>query len=219
MARLVFEKTGDAVWISHLDLMRLFQRAFKRAGLPLKHTQGFNPRPSVSIALPLSVGVESVCELLDFELTDDLPPMDEIRDKLNMALVPGVRVLSVSHGGRKLKELSLLECQVILEYDREAGESAADHIRQLFLRAELPVVKKSKNGPVEQDIIPMIRRISVTAEDAHHIVIQGCVCCQNPSMNPIQLAGAVSRYLSEYTPDHTVCRRLEIYDAEEKIFR
>ncbi|MDD6298153.1 MAG: DUF2344 domain-containing protein, partial [Firmicutes bacterium] len=46
MLRALFEKTGTAVWISHLDLMRLFQRAFARANLPLKHTQGFNPRPS-----------------------------------------------------------------------------------------------------------------------------------------------------------------------------
>ena len=68
MPRLLFEKTGTAIWMSHLDLMRVFQRAFKRAGLPLTHTKGFNPRPSVSIALPLSVGVESVCELLDFDL-------------------------------------------------------------------------------------------------------------------------------------------------------
>ena len=55
MPRLLFEKKGNAIWISHLDLMRVFQRSFKRAGLPLTHTQGFNPRPSVSIALPLSV--------------------------------------------------------------------------------------------------------------------------------------------------------------------
>ena len=68
MLRALFQKSGNAVYISHLDLMRLFQRAFKRAGLPLTHTQGFNPRPSVSIALPLSLGVESQCELLDFEL-------------------------------------------------------------------------------------------------------------------------------------------------------
>ena len=52
MLRALFQKTGNAVYISHLDLMRLFQRSFKRAGLPLTHTQGFNPRPSVSIALP-----------------------------------------------------------------------------------------------------------------------------------------------------------------------
>ena len=72
MPRLLFEKTGDSVWISHLDLMRIFQRAFRRAGLLLKHSQGLTPRAIVSIALPLSVGMESRCELLDFELEDGL---------------------------------------------------------------------------------------------------------------------------------------------------
>ena len=79
MPRLLFEKTGNAIFISHLDLMRLFQRAFQRSGLPLTHTQGFNPRASVSIALPLSLGVESRCELLDFDLEH---PVGEIREKL-----------------------------------------------------------------------------------------------------------------------------------------
>ena len=74
MPRILFEKKGNAVWISHLDLMRLFQRAFKRAGLPLTHTQGFNPRPSVSIALPLSVGVESNC--------DDIYPLSILNNAL-----------------------------------------------------------------------------------------------------------------------------------------
>lgn len=219
MARLVFEKTGNAVWISHLDLMRLFQRAFKRAGLPLKHTQGFNPRPSVSIALPLSVGVASVCELLDFDLLGDLPAMGDIRDRLNSALVSGVRVLSVSHGGRKLRDLAFLDCQVILEYDNGAGEDAAEKIRQLFNADQLLVAKKSKNGPVEQDIIPMIRRLNVAVQDEHHIVLDARICCQNPSMNPMQLVGAVDRYLPELASDHAVCWRLNIYDTEEKEFR
>ena len=90
MARLLFEKQGKAVWISHLDLMRLFQRAFKRSGLLLKHTQGYNPRPSVSIALPLSVGVESQCELLDFELDGQELSCQEIGQRLNDALVSGI---------------------------------------------------------------------------------------------------------------------------------
>ena len=94
MPRLLFEKTGSAVWMSHLDLMRLFQRAFKRGDLPLKHTQGYNPRPSVSIALPLSVGVESVCELLDFDLDGVSVPCDEITERLNRSLVDGVVVYS-----------------------------------------------------------------------------------------------------------------------------
>ena len=117
MPRLLFEKKGEAVWISHLDLMRVFQRAFKRAGLPLTHTQGFNPRPSVSIALPLSVGVASGCELLDFDLDGCDVPLQEIRSRLNDALISGIRVLDVYEQGRKIRDLSLLRCSVMLEYD------------------------------------------------------------------------------------------------------
>ena len=119
MPRLLFEKTGNAVWISHLDLMRLFQRAFKRAGLPLKHTQGFNPRPSVSIALPLSVGVESNCELLDFELDGMELSHNEIISRLNSCLVEGITVTDVYSDGRKIRDISLLRCALRLQYARQ----------------------------------------------------------------------------------------------------
>ena len=59
--RLLFSKTGRAKYISHLDLMRTFQRAFARAKIAIKHTEGFHPHPFVSIALPLSVGYSSQC--------------------------------------------------------------------------------------------------------------------------------------------------------------
>ncbi|MBO5954115.1 MAG: DUF2344 domain-containing protein [Oscillospiraceae bacterium] len=219
MPRLLFEKTGKAVWISHLDLMRLFQRAFKRAGLQLKHTQGFNPRPSVSIALPLSVGVESRCELLDFDLDgQDIQP-EEILTRLNTALVDGVRVLQVYESGRKLRDLALLSCVVTLEYDNGVGADTADAIEKLFSRESLPVSKKSKNGPVEQDIIPMIRNLEIRQADDSTVEIHALICCQNPSMNPMQLSGAVERYLPEYRPDNAVCRRVELYDNQETIFR
>ena len=218
MARLLFEKTGRAVWISHLDLMRLFQRAFKRAGFSLKHTQGYNPRPSVSIALPLSVGVESVCELLDFELEGDLPPMDAIRDELNAALVDGVHVLGVSHGGKKIKELAFLSCKVELEYDGGVGEDAVAAVKELFARPSVVVEKKSKNGPTETDIIPMIRELDVQLQ-GNTVCMLAKVCCQNPSLNPMLLAAAVERYLPQYKPDHVLTRRLEVYDQQDKIFR
>ena len=72
MNRLLFEKTGDAVYLSHLDLMRIFQRAFRRADILIWHSQGFSPRAYVSIALPLSVGVESRCEILDPQIHEVL---------------------------------------------------------------------------------------------------------------------------------------------------
>lgn len=218
MLRALFQKTGNAVWISHLDLMRLFQRSFKRAGLPLTHTQGFNPRPSVSIALPLSVGVESVCELLDFELDGAEVPCDEICRRLNGALVEGVKVLSVYDDGRKIRDLALLRCQVELEYDAGIPGGTAARVRELFGRDRLPVEKKSKNGMTEQDIIPMIRQLEATG-DNHVLRLEAVVCCQNPTLNPMQLVAAVERYLPDCKPDFAKCRRVEVYDTDENIFR
>lgn len=220
MARLLFEKTGNAVWISHLDLMRLFQRAFKRAGLPLTHTHGYNPRPSVSIALPLSVGIESNCELLDFDLDGDTVfSCDEIKERLNRALVAGVRVLDVYEGGRKIRDLALLSCQVELEYDDGVPAGCVDAIRELFSKDSLLVPKKSKNGPTEQDIIPMIKELDVTAADDNTVVLTGLICCQNPSLSPMQLHAAIEKYLPDFKPDFAKSRRVELFDLQKKIFR
>lgn len=218
MLRALFEKTGNARFISHLDLMRLFQRAFQRAGLPLTHTQGFNPRPSVSIALPLSLGVESHCELLDFALEQPALPED-IRDRLNAALVAGVRVLEVYETGEKLKKLALLQSRLTLEYDRELPLGAAEQIQSLFNRQTLVVEKKGKNGVVEQDIIPLLRRLSVEQLTDREIGICVLHHCQNPSLNPMQLSAAIAKYLPELTPDYVRCCREEIFDEEETIFR
>ena len=70
--RLLFVKEDRAAYISHLDLLRTFQRAFLRLGLVLRHSQGFHPHPILSFALPLPVGQCSDCELLDFETVEDL---------------------------------------------------------------------------------------------------------------------------------------------------
>ena len=218
MPRALFEKTGNAVWISHLDLMRVFQRAFKRAGLPLTHTQGFNPRPSVSIALPLSVGVESECELLDFDLDGMDVANDEICVRLNQALVEGVRVLKVYDDGAKIKHLALLRSVLTLEYDAGVPQGTVDAILKLLSRASLTVEKKGKNGVVEQDIISMFRSFNVTQTN-REVVIEILAYCQNPTLNPMQVVAAVEKYLPERRPDHARCRRVEVYDTNETVFR
>lgn len=219
MPRLLFEKTGNAIWISHLDLMRLFQRAFKRAGLPLTHTQGYNPRPSVSIALPLSVGVESGCELLDFDLYGEKVSNEEILAKLNDALVAGVKVLDVYDNGSKIKNLAFLECVVTLEYDHGIPKDAAEKIKALFDRPEVIVEKKSKNGIKEENIIPMIRNLMVSPIDANALALNAVVCCQNPTLNPMQLAAAIEKYLPDCKADFVRCRRAEVYDNHNERFR
>jgi len=219
MPRLLFEKTGNAVWISHLDLMRLFQRAFKRAGLPLTHTKGFNPRPSVSIALPLSVGIESRCELLDVDLEGEKISCEEILDRLNRSLTAGVRVISVYEDMSKLKNLAYLQCCVYFEYDSGIPVGCEDSFRELFSGPEVIVEKKGKNGTVDQNIIPMIRKLAVMREDDHVLRLDALVCCQNPTLNPMQLSAAVEKYLPELKPDFVKCSRVEIFDTQENVFR
>ena len=70
--RMVFEKLGCAAFSSHLDTMKTIQRTFLRAGLPVKYSNGFNPHIYLSLLLPLSTGYESLYELCDFELMEDL---------------------------------------------------------------------------------------------------------------------------------------------------
>ena len=219
MLRLLFEKTGNAVWISHLDLMRLFQRAFKRAGLPLKHTQGFNPRPSVSIALPLSVGVESKCELLDFELDGEAVSCDDICTRLNKALVSGVKVLNVYDAGMKIKDLAYLRCVIALEYDSGLPNDAESMIADLFAREALVVAKNTKNGVKEIDMIPMIRSLAVSRVDEQQIQIDTVICCQNPTLNPVQLVQAIGEYLPQYKPDFSRICRVEIFNRNNDVFR
>ena len=220
MPRILFEKKGNAIWISHLDLMRLFQRAFKRSGLALTHTQGFNPRPSVSIALPLSVGVESSCELLDFELDGDKVANRVVRGRLNDFLVPGIQVIKVYDNMQKLKHLALLDTVVTLEYDKGVPEGGAEQLRELFAREQVFVEKKTKsNGIQDQNISPMIKSMEIEQPDANTVLLKARVCCQNPTLNPMQLHAAIVRHMPELTPDFAKCERLEIYDAEGNIFR
>lgn len=220
MTRLLFEKKGNAVWISHLDLMRLFQRAFKRSGLPLTHSQGFNPRPSVSIALPLSVGVESDCELLDFELDGVCVPPEEICAKLNAALPEGVKVRKVYDDGRKVKELSLLDCVVTLEYDDGIPDGAISKLEALFSGEEVLVEKKAKSGKIQnQNVAELIRTFQISQADEKTVLLSARICCQNPTLNPMQMVAAIEKYIPDLKPDFSKCTRLEVYDNDECIFR
>lgn len=218
MTRAFFSKTGQAVYISHLDLMRVFQRAFQRAGLPLTHGQGFNQRPFVSIALPMSLGMESVCELLSFQLEGEPVPPEEIRRRLNEKLIQGVRVERVYEGGRKLKELTRLGCRLTLEYDRGIPAGAEEAIAALLERDSLTVTRKGKSGEQELDIRPLYRLDGVRRETERELVLQARVSCQNPSLNPMLIPAAIARHAPHLAPDFVRCRREALYDKDGNVF-
>ena len=216
--RLLFIKEAQASYISHLDLMRTFQRAFPRTELDIKHTQGYHPHPILSIVLPLPVGQSSDCELLDFEVTQEADGHG-IADKLNTGMPAGLRVLDCYPAVRPIRDLAYLRADVTFEYDNGVPADAAARITELLRRPELVIQKRTKRKELaDVDIAPMIRDVSFTEGEG---VVTGTVTvqAQNPGLNPQLLEKAVSRYLPNLTPDFTRIRRRAILDAEGCDFR
>ena len=216
--RLLFIKEAQASYISHLDLMRTFQRAFPRTELDIKHTQGYHPHPILSIVLPLPVGQSSDCELLDFEVTQEADGHG-IADKLNTGMPAGLRVLDCYPAVRPIRDLAYLRVDVTFEYDNGVPADAAARITELLRRPELVIQKRTKRKELaDVDIAPMIQDVSFTEGEG---VVTGTVTvqAQNPGLNPQLLEKAVSRYLPNLTPDFTRIRRRAILDAEGRDFR
>lgn len=219
MNRLLFEKTGDAVYLSHLDLMRLFQRAFKRAGVMIWHSQGFSPRAYVSIALPLSVGVQSHCELLDFFVEDGTVDLAGLPERLNATMPQGVRVLRAYESERKIKLLSRLAAKLTLEYDAGVPAQAQQQIAQLFSRDAIPVHKRTKRGETELDIKPLIDSMQLRTVSPTELEISCVVCAQNPGLNPQLLLSAIETEFPTLKPDFARVERVEVFEQDGTIFR
>ena len=161
--RLRFKKTGRAIYISHLDLMKTMQRAFSRAEYELKYSEGFNPRPQISIALPLSVGTGSVCEVMDFKLRCETA-LDDFPQRLTAAMPEGIEIIEVYEPQRKASEIKWLEVEGVMEYDeRDAGEMAAA-LREFYAAPEIVITKKTKRGQKTLELKNYLDRIAYTVE-------------------------------------------------------
>lgn len=215
--RLRFGKTGRAVYISHLDLMHTMQRAFSRAGYELKYSEGFNPHPQISIALPLSVGAESVCEIMDFRLRQEADPK-EIPARLTAVMPEGIEVSECYEQTRKVAELKYLEVEGAFEYDDADTEEMAARLREFFAADEIVITKKTKRGMGESDIKSAIRSIEFLPMDGQ-VRIKAVISAQEPTLNPELLADALRQKAPEIAPDFAKFRRIETFDAQMKVYR
>ena len=216
--RLIFVKEQQASYISHLDVMRTFQRVFPRAGLSIKHSNGFHPHPILSIVLPLPVGQSSECEILDFESVEESAG-EGVAEALNTGMPAGLRVLDCYAASRPVREMALLRARLEMEYDNGVSEDACERIRALFAQEEVFVEKRTKHkGMTELNIVPLIHSLTLT-EETGVIVADAIVAAQDPGLNPALIGAAIARHLPEIAPDFVRVRRKEVYDREMNIFR
>lgn len=214
--RLLFVKEEQAAYLSHLDLMRTFQRALPRGGVQLRHSQGFHPHPILSIVLPLPVGQSSECELLDFESVGEMPVDVEA---LNSGLPLGLRVLDCYEPLRPVRELYALQLRAELEYDAGVPSGAMEGLLALFAREELWIEKRTKRKQLaEVDLRPMLLKTELSEREGM-LVLEAQVQAQNPGLNPALLMQAIERYCPQYLPDFMRIRRIALWDAEGELFR
>ena len=218
--RLLFSKTGRARYISHLDLMRTFQRAFARAGIAIKHTEGFNPHPFVSIALPLSVGYSSQCEILEFSLLEGTLA-EEVPARLTAAMPEGIVIHQCYEARRKLKELRYINYIMNFEYSEGRPQESEPAMAELLSRESLTVKKKSnkaKAGFTEVDLIPLIRSWRIECQ-SDTMTLDAVLAAQNPGLNPELLRTVFCQTYPQFTPEFVTFHRREVLDGEGEPFR
>ena len=216
--RLLFEKDGRGVYISHLDLMRTVTRSFLRAGLQVRHTEGFNPRPHMVFALPLPVGCASVCELVDFQLLQEIPE-SALPELLAPCCPEGIRPIRAWTPERKFRDIKYLAMEGVLEYDRPTDGTDARAAEALFGKDEgVVVLRKTKRGEGEFDLAPHVTEFRASPEgDTLRATL--VLSAQEPSVNPSLLSAAMTKYLGERAPVCASWKRTEVFDAQMRVFR
>lgn len=159
--RAVFKKTGRAIYISHLDLMRVMQRTFKRAKLPVWFTKGYNPHIYILFHLPLSLGVSGECEIMDFgmDMSAGEPDYEDIKNRLNVALPEGLEIVRLYEPETKHTEIAACEYTVNLFSDKspyDVGKLFNDFMAQEGIYIEKRCKVNMKKTIVTIDIKPDI---------------------------------------------------------------
>lgn len=179
MIRAKYTKKGDLVYLSHLDLVRLFERAFRRTQVPLAFTQGFNPHPMISFAAPLSVGVSSEAEYFDVVLSEPLA-VEHFISTLNDTLPEDIQILQAVQMDEKqaralMQEAALMVYSLSFSLKKPVEiEKIAELVDSFQNQEEIIIQKKGKDGTgknnkrfgkrkkmKEVDILPYIHTFTV----------------------------------------------------------
>ena len=194
--RIRFSKTGQAKYISHLDTNRVFSRAFARAKLNLWFTEGFNPHPYMSFSLPLSLGVESLCENVDIRITDDMSNK-EIKERINATLPVGIRVVDVYDDFSDSKEIAYSD--YVYKFEFKDNEAALEKIKAVLEADEILALKKGKKGKKrvlkETDIKQFIVKYNISIRDEYIVLNIRLFAGQEKNLNPSLLFDTIIRLI------------------------
>ena len=209
--RIKFTKTGDLIYISHLDLVRTMTRAIIRARIPIKYTEGYNPIPKMTFATPLSVGCASECEYLDIKIDRDIK-LCKIKEQLSAQVPCGLSILDVYEPERKFTD-ALYSSYMITICDKSIDQASGSIVKNAFSQKELVITKRSKSGEKDVNILPYIKALEVTSEQGKCNVFTKLCVSSADFLNPEYIVGVVYNALGlskdnfEDGAGYTICRK------------
>ncbi|TDT61208.1 TIGR03936 family radical SAM-associated protein [Fonticella tunisiensis] len=214
-----FTKNNEARFISHLDTMRTLQRAFRRAGIKVAYSKGYNPHPSLSIAAPLSLGISSNGEYADVELSEYIP-QEEFIKRLNEQLPQGIQVLKVIYIEKKLPpSMSAVmgaEYHIKLKHNLKF-EDLTDVVNRIMSSKEIIKEKKTKTGVKMVNIRPLIRDIAIKAWNVDSVVFKCYLCAGSRyNLNPEIIVDVLKEYSENRIYGFPEIVREDIYSIEDE---
>ena len=220
--RFKFEKFGTIKFIGHLDVVIVFQRALKRADIPIAYSNGFNPHQLISFALPLSLGYTSIGEYGDFQLQTEENP-DELKERINNALPEGLIITELI----KLKEgvkntmASVCAASYDIYFDETISpEDIKNNLSSFINQNEILVMKKTKKNFKETDIKPDILGAEDISADGKGVLKVLVNAGSVKNLKPESVAEGFCIFINkEYNRYKTAFRRNEMYmkNSEEKL--
>lgn len=228
--RALFTKKNYLRYLSHLDLVRLFQRCLNRCNIPIKYTEGFNPHPKYSIANPLSLGIESEGEYIDVELIENMD-IDEFITRMNSVLPKDIQIIKAAKIKKDDSLSSLIKwahyeikCKVLEEIDLE---NISQKIDEWLKRDEILIKRlrkrRKRKVEVEENIKPLIGNVVVKDKEENNFIRINALlkATEGGTLRPMDFIQAMDRDLElKIDLDLVYLKRLELLaDDGERIYR
>lgn len=207
--RITYTKGDGVKYISHLDFLRCVNRAFKRAKLPVKYSQGFNPHILQNIALPCPVGVSSECEMLDIEMTRELGE-EELCKSLDAAMPDGIKILKAERRTHHPDFFAIESAKYSIDFssNKDIDTESFDSLDCYMIE------KKSKRGMKEVNIKDFVRSMKTSKTDNGTYHIDAVINAGSQSnLKTELLMSAMAEYYGAFFSDVKTVRK-EIYFAK-----
>lgn len=209
--RIKFSKEGPVRFIGHLDIMRYFQKAIRRAGIDIAYSTGFSPHQIMSFASPLSVGHESCGEYFDVEL-NSITDTEDIKMRLNQTMAEGIQILQVAvldeTEGNAMASVAAADYLISFRDSVSLPDDWKEKLTAFYEKDKIPVIKKTKKGEREIDLKETIYQLEIREDQVYMLLDAGSGSNMKPGFVLETFCTAENISLPEY-PFRV--RRLETY--------